>query len=112
VYAILYGSFYAARLLLKTGVNVNGQNAQHETPLIIAIKTKQPMMVYMLVHHGANTFVEDANGVSMTDLAKNCGDPEVYPVLIGSGRFHNPYMGTHLKKSCAYYNTCAKPPKQ
>ncbi|CZR70190.1 uncharacterized protein PAC_20091 [Phialocephala subalpina] len=58
VEAVKGGSHEILEVILKNGVDLN-QSAQRRNPLVVAIKSKEPAMVKMLIENGANVNGEE-----------------------------------------------------
>ncbi|PAA53095.1 hypothetical protein BOX15_Mlig004154g2 [Macrostomum lignano] len=66
---------HAARLVVKAGPEfVNKQNASGNTPLHIAALCENPELLALLLRHGADFNVMDANGKTAIDLLTETGD--------------------------------------
>ncbi|GKT45196.1 ankyrin-3 [Colletotrichum spaethianum] len=67
-----------ARLLLSRGANPNLRNSRSFTPLTLAVEQGHLEMAGLLVEHGADIHVCDADGMS---LLNTCGEESKYPEM-------------------------------
>lgn len=67
--------------LLRNGADPNG-SGYSPTPLWMAVSmTQDADMVRLLIEKGASSDVEFGDGVSLLDIAKNEGDPEIILII-------------------------------
>ena len=68
--AAFWGNIEAITTLLRYGASKEACDGQGDTPLIIAIRRDQMEAAYVLINHGADVTVVDANGRSLLRLAE------------------------------------------
>jgi len=71
-------------LFLSKGLDPNWQNYYGETPLIIAARLGKVKSAQWLLDHGANSKVEDKNGLTALQWARDKNHAEVVAVLKGA----------------------------
>lgn len=77
------GNHRVVHQLITNGCQVNTQHPMNlYTPLHWAIKRKNPIMVRLLLEHGADIRLQNSSSVSPLDMALGeCWDDEVIKVL-------------------------------
>lgn len=68
------GSTELASLLIDRGADIDGYNADHETPIFKAIYKSDSKMVKLLLDKGANLLVANSNGKTTLDIAMGQAD--------------------------------------
>jgi len=63
--------------LLQAGCDLNAADSQGRTPLMYAVRYNQPTAVRLLLEHGADVTAKDKGGLTVRDLAKQSGNPEI-----------------------------------
>ena len=64
------GRTETAALLLDRGANIDIENSERETPLILAVQSPAFKMVRFLIERGADVFVRDNKGVTPLEYAQ------------------------------------------
>ena len=65
------------RCLLQAGANINMQNKEGKTALMIAIERKDPVIVQELIENGADVLIKDNKGIDAYNLAMIKGNLEM-----------------------------------
>lgn len=76
------GDIENAKLQLANGADINAQNEQGATALLIAILNTKPSMVYLLLENGADASIASKKGLTPKALAYKNGDKGIINMLL------------------------------
>jgi ankyrin repeat protein len=93
--AAALGDSVGAKLLLEGGADANGKGyetalrciliGEFSSPLMIAVMGGDNEMARLLLRHGANPNLREAESVSPTDVARRRGDQQMLEILVEHG---------------------------
>ncbi|MBN8828201.1 MAG: ankyrin repeat domain-containing protein [Sphingobacteriia bacterium] len=82
IYQTHLGSVENIKQIIALGYDLNIQDEDGNTPLIISLKDKQHKIAELLIRAGADTQIEDNEGNSILDLARKNDSPYLVNLII------------------------------
>lgn len=80
-HASFFGNLDAVRILIRNGVNLNAQDANGDTPLIIAFKEKKFGIIKFLLRNGADPKIKNKLQENLNNLARKSKNQDVRQAL-------------------------------
>lgn len=80
-FCALYNNSGFADFLIKNNVNVNSQDKDGNTPLMIAIKKLNPGIIILFLKSGADLTIKNKEGKTAIDLSNECPSPWIKEII-------------------------------
>ena len=78
------GDLDVLKMLVDHGANINAQDADDRTALMIAVKHRQPAMIRFLLAHGADQNIKDKYKETVLEIAQSENYTEAVEILKGN----------------------------